>query len=69
MGRYDESIEAHKQAGAVHPNWGWGLGHTYALAGQREGKDCAHVLLFVSVSSSSAMLFKACGGVRRTDVI
>ncbi len=36
MGRYDESIEAHKKAGAVHPDWGWGLGHTYALAGQRE---------------------------------
>jgi len=36
MGRYEESIEAHKKAGSLNLNWAWGLGHTYALAGQRE---------------------------------
>jgi TolB-like protein/Flp pilus assembly protein TadD/predicted Ser/Thr protein kinase len=35
-GMYTEAIEAHQKLSAVHPNWKWGLGHTYALAGRRD---------------------------------
>ncbi len=35
-GMYEEAIVAHQKAGAVDPDLGWLLGHTYALAGQRD---------------------------------
>ncbi len=35
-GMYTEAIAAHQKLSAVHPNWKWGLGHTYALAGRRD---------------------------------
>jgi len=35
-GMYEEAIELHQKARSIAPNWGWSLGHTYALAGQRD---------------------------------
>ena len=35
-GMYEEAIAAHQKTGAVAPDWGWGLGHTYVLAGQKD---------------------------------
>jgi len=35
-GMYEEAIALHQKARAVAPHWGWSLGHTYALAGQRD---------------------------------
>jgi serine/threonine protein kinase/tetratricopeptide (TPR) repeat protein len=35
-GIYEEAIAMHQKARAVAPHWGWSLGHTYALAGQRD---------------------------------
>jgi serine/threonine protein kinase len=35
-GMYEEAIEVHKKAGVISPAFVWGLGQTYALAGQRE---------------------------------
>ena len=35
-GMYEEAIALHQKARSVAPNWGWSLGHTYALAGQRD---------------------------------
>lgn len=34
LGRYDEAIACHRAAGEASPNWVWGLGHTFALAGR-----------------------------------
>jgi TolB-like protein/Tfp pilus assembly protein PilF/predicted Ser/Thr protein kinase len=33
-GQYDAAIIAHQKAWNVTPEWGWGLGHAYALAGR-----------------------------------
>ena len=35
-GMYEEAIVAHQKAGAVDPDLGWLLGHTYAMAGRRD---------------------------------
>jgi len=35
-GMYEEAIAAHQKAGAVSPDWKWGLGQTYALAGRSD---------------------------------
>jgi len=35
-GMYEEAIAAHQKAGAVDPDLGWLLGHTYAMAGRRD---------------------------------
>jgi tetratricopeptide (TPR) repeat protein len=34
QGMFDEAIAAHQKAWAVTPEWGWGLGHVFALAGR-----------------------------------
>jgi tetratricopeptide (TPR) repeat protein len=34
QGMFNEAIAAHQKAWAVTPEWGWGLGHAYALAGR-----------------------------------
>ena len=35
-GMYEEAIALHQKARSIAPDWRWSLGHTYALAGQRD---------------------------------
>ena len=35
-GMYEEAIAAHRKAGEISPDWKWGLGQTYALAGRTD---------------------------------
>jgi TolB-like protein/Tfp pilus assembly protein PilF len=35
-GMFKEAIAAHQKVAAISPDWGWGLGQTYALAGRRD---------------------------------
>lgn len=36
-GMYEEAIQIRQKAGEISPAYKWGLGHTYALAGDRDG--------------------------------
>ena len=36
QGMYEEAIALHQKARSIAPDWGWSLGHTYALAGRRD---------------------------------
>ena len=35
-GMYEEAIASHHKAGEINPNFRWGLGQTYALAGRKD---------------------------------
>ena len=36
QGRYEEAIATHRELSELSRKWGWGLGHTLALAGRRD---------------------------------